>query len=118
MNICILISLNDIKIPAKGDGDIFLSTLTNQLFYYSRLALCIKLYIEYMVGLCVSIYIESMFYLFWMTITLEILIRVWMFFSFHINFLCRSCMVLVRGSMLKCLQNGFTLSCLFLNNIV
>ena len=55
MNICILISLNDIKIPAKGDGDIFISTLTSQLVYYSRLALCIKLYIEYMVGLCVNI---------------------------------------------------------------
>ena len=36
-------------------GDMFISTLTNQLSYYSRLALSIKLYIEYMVGLCVNI---------------------------------------------------------------
>ena len=41
--------------PAKRDGDIFVSTLTNQLFYYSRFALSIKLYIEYMTGLCVNI---------------------------------------------------------------
>ena len=34
------------------------------------------------------------------------------------NFLCRSFMFLVRGIMLRCLQNGFTLSNLFLNSIV
>ena len=41
--------------PAKGDGDMFISTLTNQLFYYSRLVLRIKFYIEYMVGLYANI---------------------------------------------------------------
>ena len=51
-----MILLIESYCPAKGDGDIFISTLTNQLFYYSRLALSIKLYIEYMVGLCVNIF--------------------------------------------------------------
>ena len=41
--------------PAKGVGDIFISTQTNQLFYYSRLAISTKLYIEYMVGLYINI---------------------------------------------------------------
>ena len=41
--------------PAKGVGDIFISTQTNQLFYYCRLAISIKLYIEYMVGLYINI---------------------------------------------------------------
>ena len=41
--------------PAKGVGDIFISTQTNQLFYYSRLTISIKLYIEYMVGLYINI---------------------------------------------------------------
>ena len=34
------------------------------------------------------------------------------------SFPCRSLMFLVRGSMLRCLQDGFTLSNLFLNRIV
>ena len=41
--------------PAKGVGDIFVSTSTNQPFYYSHLAYSIKLYIEYMFGLYVNI---------------------------------------------------------------
>ena len=41
--------------PAKGDGNMFIPTLTNQLFYYSRLALSIKSDKEYMVALYVNI---------------------------------------------------------------
>ena len=41
--------------PAKEDGDISISTLTNQPIYCSHLTLSIKLYIEYMVGLYFNI---------------------------------------------------------------
>ena len=38
--------------------------------------------------------------------------------NFHMNFPCRNFMFLVRGSILRCLQNGFTLSYLVLTSIV
>ena len=47
--------LTESYCPAKGVGDIFISTQTNQLFYHSCLAITIKLYIEYMVGLYINI---------------------------------------------------------------
>ena len=50
-----MILLIESYCPAKGDGDMFISTLTNQLFYYSRLVPSIKFYKEYMVALHVNI---------------------------------------------------------------